>query len=82
MTSDLIVRLRRVEGQVRGIQRMLEEGAPCIGVLTQIAAARAAFDAAGVAVLDARLRDCLDHHQPERSEATELVTAVERFVRR
>lgn len=82
MTADVICRLRRVEGQVRGIQRMVDEGAPCLDVLTQIAAARAALDAAGFAVLDGRLRDCLEGDGPDRTEARDLVTAVERFVRR
>jgi CsoR family transcriptional regulator, copper-sensing transcriptional repressor len=81
MTDELVARLRRVEGQVRGIQRMVTEGARCSDVLTQIAAARAALDAAGLALLDARLHDCLDPTD-DRAGAAELVTAVERFVRR
>lgn len=82
MTDEIISRLRRVEGQVRGIQRMISDGDRCSDVLTQIAAARAALDAAGLALLDARLRDCLDHTNEDRAETAELVTAVERFVRR
>lgn len=81
MTDALVARLRRVEGQVRGIQRMITEGARCSDVLTQIAAARAALDAAGLALLDARLHDCLDP-TGDRAGAADLVTAVERFVRR
>lgn len=78
---ELLARLRRVEGQVRGIQRMVERGEPCVQVLTQIAAARAALDAAGLAVLDARLHDCLGA-DAGGARAADLVTAVERFVRR
>ena len=81
MTDDLLARLRRVEGQVRGIQRMVTDGARCSDVLTQISAARAALDAVGLALLDARLHDCLDHTD-DRADTDELVTAVERFVRR
>ena len=81
MTDEIISRLRRVEGQVRGIQRMISEGDRCSDVLTQIAAARAALDAAGLALLDARLHDCLDQTD-NGAETAELVTAVERFVRR
>lgn len=81
MTDEIISRLRRVEGQVRGIQRMISDGDRCSDVLTQIAAARAALDAAGLALLDARLHDCLDHTD-NGAETAELVTAVERFVRR
>ena len=82
MTTDIINRLRRVEGQVRGIQRMVEDGAPCVDVLTQVAAARAALDAAGVAILDSRLHDCLDGLDQDQTHTAELLTAVERFVRR
>ena len=80
LSDDLLIRLRRVEGQVRGIQRMVTEGAPCSEVLTQLAAARRALDATGLALLDTRLHECLD--QTDRDDAAELVTAVERFVRR
>lgn len=79
-SDELVIRLRRVEGQVRGIQRMVTEGAPCSEVLTQLAAARRALDATGLALLDTRLHECLD--QTDRDDAAELVTAVERFVRR
>lgn len=81
VNSDAVTRLRRIEGQVRGIQRMVDAGAPCIDVLTQIAAARAALDAVGMMVLDARLRDLFDE-DADRVGTTELVAAVERFVRR
>jgi DNA-binding FrmR family transcriptional regulator len=81
VTDEIISRLRRVEGQVRGIQRMISGGDRCSDVLTQIAAARAALDGAGPALLDARLHDCLDHTD-NGAETAELVTAVERFVRR
>jgi len=81
MTDEVVARLRRVEGQVRGIQRMVSAGARCSDVLTQIAAARAALDAAGLAVLDAQLHDRLDQTD-DRGDTTELVTAVTRFVRR
>ena len=81
MTDEITCRLHRVEGQVRGIERMVAEGARCSDVLTQIAAARAALDAVGLAILDTRLHDCLDHVTGEPA-AAELVAAVERFVRR
>ena len=81
MADEIIARLRRIEGQVRGIERMIAAGASCSDVLTQIAAARAALDAAGLALLDTELHDCLDHID-NRGDTAELVTAVERFVRR
>lgn len=81
MTDELIARLRRVEGQVRGIQRMVTEGARCSDVLTQFAATRAALDAAGLMLLEARLHECLDRVEGQ-GESADLLTAVERFVRR
>lgn len=81
VSDEIVVRLRRVEGQIRGIQRMITDGNRSSDVLTQISAARAALDAAGLAILDARLHDCLNHTN-DRAGTAELVTAVERFVRR
>ena len=52
-------RLRRVEGQVRGLQRMVEEGAYCIDVLTQISAVTKALQAVAVELLDAHLSHCV-----------------------
>lgn len=76
-TGDLISRLRRIEGQVRGLQRMLEEGRDCTEVVTQIAAARAALDRVGHRVVALNLQHCLsanapggiDEHEVQRSLA-------------
>ena len=57
--QDLPVRLHRIEGQLRGIARMVDEGAHCIDVLTQIIAADQALRAAGVLLLDQHLRGCV-----------------------
>lgn len=55
----VIARLGRVEGQARGIRRMIEEGRDCADVLTQVAALRAAVCQVGVAVLRAEVAKCL-----------------------
>ncbi len=47
MSDDMLVRLRKIEGQVRGLQHMLERGDTCLEMLTQLAAARAALAAVG-----------------------------------
>lgn len=52
-------RLRRIEGQVRGIQRMVEEDKYCIDVLTQVAAATSALESAALALLDEHLHHCV-----------------------
>lgn len=58
-TQDLVNRLARVEGQVRGISRMLEDDRYCIDVLTQVAAASQALRGVALALLDQHMRHCL-----------------------
>jgi DNA-binding FrmR family transcriptional regulator len=56
---DLLARLRRVEGQVRGVQRMVTDDAYCIDILTQIAAANSALKKVAVALLEDHIRHCI-----------------------
>jgi DNA-binding FrmR family transcriptional regulator len=65
--TDLIRRLRRVEGQVRGIQQMLTDGRDCRDVVTQMSAANKALEQAGFVLVAAGLTWCLE--DPERSAA-------------
>lgn len=65
--SDLQRRLRRVEGQVRGIQTMLEERRECRDVVTQVAAATKALEQVGFKLLASGLTQCLE--DPARAEA-------------
>jgi len=57
--AEIGARLRRIEGQVRGLQRMLEENRDCAEVIQQLTAARAALDRVGNLMVTAGLRDCL-----------------------
>ncbi len=57
--QQLITRLKRAEGQLRGVQRMLDEGAECRSVLTQLAAAKAAIDQVGLLLMTEQLRTCI-----------------------
>ena len=57
--DDLLKRLRRVEGQVRGLHRMVEEDAYCIDVLTQVSAATKALQSMAVVLLEEHLRHCV-----------------------
>jgi DNA-binding FrmR family transcriptional regulator len=84
--DDLLRRLRRVEGQVRGLQRMVEEEAYCIDVLTQVSAATKALQSVAVALLEEHLRHCVsDAVAHGGDEADRLVTeasqAIERLVK-
>lgn len=57
VSRDVIVRLRRIEGQIRGIQRLIDEGSECRDVVTQLAAARGALDRVGFKLVAAALTD-------------------------
>ena len=63
--ADLTRRLRRVEGQIRGVQQMLADGRDCRDVVTQISAASKALDQTGFLLVAAGLTWCLEN--PERS---------------
>ena len=82
--DQLQTRLRRIEGQVRGIQRMVEEDRYCIDVLTQISAVQAALDKVALGLLDDHTRECvLGAKAGRREERTEeLMGAVGRLLRR
>ena len=52
-------RLRRISGQVNGIQKMVDEGRYCVDILTQVAAVRSALDAVGIALLTSHIETCV-----------------------
>jgi DNA-binding FrmR family transcriptional regulator len=79
-------RLRRIEGQVRGVQRMVDEEAYCVEVLTQIASVVAALEKVGILVLRDHVEHCvresIERGEPEAEEKIEeLTAAVERFLK-
>ncbi len=76
--DDLIVRLRRIEGQVKGIQKMMEERRPCRDVLTQIWAARSSLDQVGVQVFQRELTDCL---KSDKDDSAEQVRELQESIR-
>lgn len=79
---ELTERLRRIEGQVRGVQHMIERGDTCVDVLTQLAAARAALAAVGLGVVGRELRHALaDGSADPVSTADHTITAVELLLR-
>ena len=81
---QLLARLNRVEGQVRGITRMIEEGRYCIDVLTQINAARAALAKVESEMLKTHLNHCVEgaiasgDADDQRAKARELIELLER----
>ncbi|NLM53400.1 MAG: metal-sensitive transcriptional regulator [Firmicutes bacterium] len=89
MESDLnkerlLQRLKRIEGQVRGIQRMVSEEESCVNILMQVAAVRAALDKVGLAVFENHSRQCIKQalHDENGEEALEdLMNAMSRFLK-
>jgi DNA-binding FrmR family transcriptional regulator len=83
----LVKRLHRIEGQVRGIERMVEEDRYCIDILTQIAAATTALESLAYRILDDHVNHCvagaLAAGDPEiaQQKSQELLEAVHRFSR-
>lgn len=84
--QDYLNRLRRIEGQVRGLQRMIDEDAYCVDVLTQIASVSKALQGVGLGLLDEHLRHCVriaaiaDAAEGDE-KIGEAVRAVERLLR-
>jgi DNA-binding FrmR family transcriptional regulator len=77
-TLEAIRRLRRVEGQIGGIVRMLEEGRDCKAVVQQLSAANRALDRAGVKLLAGQLRHCIasDAEEYDPAEVEELFISL------
>ena len=73
----VLKRLKRVEGQVRGLQRMVEEDRYCIDILTQLSAVTAALDGVGLLVLEDHVRHCVREGGDEKID--ELMRAIERL---
>src|SRR6188768_2318722 len=84
--DQLHKRLRRIEGQVRGVEKMVEEDRYCIDILTQIGAIQAALDKVALGLLDGHARHCLlgEGSGPDTvgEQADELMGAVGRLMRR
>jgi DNA-binding FrmR family transcriptional regulator len=83
--DELLQRLARLEGQVRGVAKMVEEDRYCIDILTQISAARAALEKISLGLLDGHARHCMlgEGEAPEdpNEQVEELMGAVGRLVR-
>ncbi|HYH57737.1 MAG TPA: metal-sensitive transcriptional regulator [Thermoleophilaceae bacterium] len=83
--DELAKRLHRIEGQVRGIEKMVEDDRYCTDVLTQIAAVQSALDRVALSLLDGHARHCVvgGHGDGEPEELTdEMMGAVARLMRR
>lgn len=82
--AAVLARLRRVEGQVRGLQRMVEDDTYCIDVLTQVSAATKALQSVAVQLLDDHLRHCVTHavQSDDHTESDRIITEASRAIER
>jgi CsoR family transcriptional regulator, copper-sensing transcriptional repressor len=82
--DQLLARLARIEGQIRGIEGMVEDDRYCIDILTQISAAQAALDKVALGLLDAHAHTCVIGAEPEQQDerTEEMMAAVGRLLRR
>jgi CsoR family transcriptional regulator, copper-sensing transcriptional repressor len=83
VTADIVHRLRRIEGQVRGIQRMLEDGRECSDVLTQLMAIRSGVEQVSFQIVDLHIERCVfadmaidDGRRAELNRALRLMSRV------
>jgi len=81
--DELVRRLRRIGGQVGGLERMVEKERHCIDILTQVSAVRAALDGVAIALLDDHARHCVLEAEAGNREArtTEMMEAVSRLIK-
>ena len=81
--DDVLARLRRIEGQIRGLQRMVQEDAYCIDILTQVTAASNALKKTAVSLLDDHIWHCVAGGSQGRGKdmVTEATAAIERLVK-
>lgn len=82
--QDVVSRLKKIEGQVRGIQKMVDEGRYCVDILTQLAAVRAAVNKVGIMVLEGHTKGCVadainSENQDEKLE--ELMKVLSKFLK-
>lgn len=83
--KEILLRLRRIEGQLRGLQRMVEEGVPCPEIMNQVAAATAAIKRVGAVIIQTYMEECLEKTQKEtgskKGETLKgLQTALSRYI--
>jgi CsoR family transcriptional regulator, copper-sensing transcriptional repressor len=82
--DQLLTRLRRIEGQIRGIEGMVQDDRYCIDILTQISAAQAALDKVALGLLDGHAHTCVVGAEPSQQDqrTEEMMAAIGRLLRR
>jgi CsoR family transcriptional regulator, copper-sensing transcriptional repressor len=79
--DDFLKRLRRIEGQMRGLQRMIEDDKYCIDILTQVSAAKSALESVALGLLEQHLAHCVAQAVAEGADSAEARTNADMKVR-
>ena len=82
-SSELVHRLNRIEGQIRGIRNMVENDAYCVDILTQVSAANAALTAFSKVLLNSHIRTCVveDIRAGQDDKVEELLDTIQKFIK-
>lgn len=82
--NDILKRLRRIEGQVKGIQKMIEEDKSCVEILTQVAAIRSAINKAGSLILEKHSMSCIENAvtaEDQKQAISDLAKTIQSFMK-
>jgi DNA-binding FrmR family transcriptional regulator len=82
--DDIQLRLKKIAGQIKGIQRMIDEQKYCVDILIQIAAVRAALDKVGLIILENHSRECLRQaikNGEQEEMISELIEVLKKFIK-
>ena len=83
--DDLQKRLKRIEGQIRGIQKMIDEDRYCVDILVQISAIKSAMNQVGLSILESHTRGCvadaMSNHENEEEKIDELMDVIRQFTK-
>jgi len=83
--TETLSRLSRIEGQIKGVKRMIEEGEYCIDIITQIQAARSALQSVSKLILEKHLKHCVsdalkaEHQDAIDEKLAEIMTVIKRM---
>lgn len=81
VSDDVLKRLRRAEGQLRGVQRLIDEGADCRDVITQLTAAQAALHRVGLKLMSAGMQYCMTDPEGAASQGMDVDAMEELFLK-
>lgn len=82
--ESILLRLRRIEGQVRGIQRMIEEKSPCGEILNQVAAVKSATAQVGLLIFEKHARECMEaalNREDNQESFQEILNLMNRVIK-